>query len=82
MATKTENLATWNLLRGHWRDADQKAAEAQLIVNRAYRECYLGRGSGPTDAELEEVERLRRVAASLSMQMDAFVHGCLKPATA
>jgi hypothetical protein len=82
MPTKAENLATWSTLRAHLRDADQKATEAQLVVNKAYRECYLGRGAGPTDAELEEVERLRRVMSSLNMQMDAFVHGCLKTATA
>ncbi|MBS0448019.1 MAG: hypothetical protein JSR59_18965 [Proteobacteria bacterium] len=78
MTTNSEKLTAWKALRVQWQEANQNAATARADVAKAFRECYSGRGSGPTNAQFDEVDRLESLAARLSAEVDAFVHKCVE----
>lgn len=63
----------WEELHTNWVFANQEARRARLAITGKYAACANGTGTGPTIAELEQVERLEKAADEASLASSGFI---------
>ena len=73
MHNDPEGRKMWKALHDQWQETQQRAVELRAQITTKQIACAGGRGADPTTAELEELDRLERLATRMSVEMDNFV---------
>ena len=73
MRDRKADKAKWEELHHMWVLASQKAREKQAEITSMYAACAHGRGTGPTDEMLFDLEYLDRQAQHALLAENAFL---------
>lgn len=73
MARDTEGLKMWKALYAQWQETQQQAFSLRRLVTTKQINFASGHGPDKTAAELDEVDRLERLATKLAVEMNNFV---------
>lgn len=63
----------WAVRNDDWQTSQQTAREARFAVTKAFIACAVGRGIGPTEAQLALVEELEKTADAKKIGIDEFL---------
>ncbi len=76
--TMDEQRARWQALRDAAEIAMQASRKADSELREAFAACARGEGGGPTDEQLAQADRLRRLAEVKAVEERAFLDSVFK----
>lgn len=65
--------AQWTGMQAEWQVINQEARTARHLITRAFAECMAGKGTGPTEGQLDLADKLERAADEKRLAMDEFL---------
>lgn len=73
MSTLDEQRQQWTSLCNRYSQLKEVQDKAHQVVQRAYADAAAGKGTGPTDADLDVFEAWRDATEQALLEMDAFI---------